>query len=346
MAAALALWSATTALSGLATSYAILVLCRMGLALGESCCSPATLSLLSDYYPLKRRGVPIAIWTMSVPFGTMFGLVAGGWLSQSLGWRQAFIGVGVLGLALSPALLVLREPERGRFDPPTGASAPTSLRTAGRILWGSRAFRAMLLGGTLWSFVFCAIQAWSAPFYVRLHGLPLAAAGGWLALVFGLGGGGGALLGGALADRFGRRDARAFGRIPAIGCLLAIPSAMVEFLSPNLAVSLAGAFLTVLLLSLYLAPFSASTQSLVRPDMRALTSAVTLIATNLIGLGLGPLLTGWASDAFSSAGFREQGLRLALSGVPVVAVLAAAAFLRAGRWMSAELRELTGAPAA
>jgi predicted MFS family arabinose efflux permease len=340
MAAALALWSLMTAASGLATSYALLVLCRMGLALGESTCSPATLSLLSDYFPLRKRGVPTAIWTMSVPVGTMFGLSAGGWLAQSLGWREAFFWVGGLGLAFAPLLLFLREPTRGHFDPPALMAGPrTTLRRAALVLWESKAFRFMLLGGTLQSFVFCSIQLWSAPFYSRLHGMPLAKAGWWLALAFGLGGGAGALIGGVLADRAARRSARAYGLIPALGCLLMIPAALVQFLVSSQAASIAAAFANAVFLSVYLAPFNASTQSLVRPDMRAFTSAVILVFTNLIGLGLGPLVTGWVSDSLHARGFGEDGLRFALVGDLAVGLAAAAAFLMAGGHLARELAD-------
>jgi predicted MFS family arabinose efflux permease len=312
----------------------------MGLALGESTCSPATLSLLSDYFPLRKRGLPTAIWTMSVPIGTMFGLSAGGWLAQSLGWRQAFLWVGGLGLAFAPLLLLLREPVRGQYDPPALMAGPrTTFGAAALVLWRSKAFRFMLLGGTLQSFVFCSIQLWSAPFYSRLHGMTLAEAGWWLAVAFGGGGGAGALIGGVLADRAARRNARAYGLIPALGCVLMIPAALVEFLASNQAISLAAAFATVVFLSVYLAPFNASTQSLAKPDMRAFTSAVILVFTNLIGLGLGPLVTGWVSDALRAEGFGENGLRYALVGDLAVGLAAAAAFYAAGRHLAWELPE-------
>jgi predicted MFS family arabinose efflux permease len=338
MAAALTLWSAMTALSGFATSYLMLVLCRMGLALGESSCSPATLSLLADFFPLRKRAVPTAIWTMSVPIGTMFGLSAGGWLSEGIGWRHAFMWVGGLGLLLAPLMLLLPEPRRGQFDAPSASSAaPTSLREAVLILWRSRAFRFMLLGGTLQSYVFCSIQLWAAPFYARVHHLPLWQAGTWLALMFGLGGGVGALLGGVLSDRAAQRDTRAYGRIPMLGCLAMIPLALVQFLCHDVRLSIGTGFAAVVFLSFYLAPFNASTQSLVKPDMRAFTSAVILVFTNLIGLGLGPLVTGWISDALRPQ-FGDQSLRAALASSAVVALAAAVAFARAGRHMPDELR--------
>jgi predicted MFS family arabinose efflux permease len=341
MAVSLALWSLTTAASGQATNFLTLVVLRMGLALGESCCSPTTLSLLSDYFPLKKRALPIAVWTMSVPIGTMFGISAGGWLTQSLGWRNAFLCVGLAGVALAPLILTLKEPPRGQFDPnPQGVLGAPPIAAAVRLLWGSRAFRFQLLGGTLQSYVLVAIQMWSAPFYNRVHGMPLGQVGLAVALLFGLGGGVGALLGGVLSQRGARRDTRAFGWTPALAGIALIPFALVQFLSANVALSLASGFVAVVMLNVYLAPFNASTQSLVPPTMRAFTSATLLVFTNLVGLGLGPLVTGALSDWFQSHGEGSGGLRYALCATLPVAFAAALAFTASATHLRRELSEI------
>lgn len=337
MAVALALWSLMTALSGQAANFLTLVLLRMGLALGESCCSPTTLSLLSDYFPLRKRALPIAFWSMSVPIGTMFGISVGGWLSETLGWRAAFTWVGVAGLMLAPLLLTLREPPRGQFDTGEPPDGPPPLREAVARLWRSRAFRFLLLGGTLQSYVLVSIQMWSAPFYARTHEMPLAQVGIAVALLFGLGGGAGALIGGAVTQRLTARDTRAFAWVPAIAGVAMTPLALVQFLAPGLALSLGAGIFAVVLMNAYLAPFNASTQSLVPPQMRAFTSATLLVFTNLVGVGLGPLVTGILSDAFSTAGAGRMALGWALCATLPVALAAACAFLGAARHLEREL---------
>jgi len=340
MAVALGLWSLMTALSGQATSFLVLVLLRMGLALGESCCSPTTLSLLSDYFPLKKRALPIAFWSMSVPIGTMFGISAGGWLTETLGWRNTFLCVGLAGLAIAPVVLTLKEPRRGQFDGGrTHVGGPPPLSEAIRYLWRSRAFRFLLMGGTLQSYVLVSIQMWSAPFYARVHEMPLTQVGLAVALLFGLGGGLGALLGGLLAQRGAARDTRAFGWVPALGGLAMIPFALGQFLAPDLTVSLAAGFVAVVLLNVYLAPFNASTQSLVPPSMRAFTSATLLVFTNLVGLGLGPLATGAMSDTFAAGGAGPRALAYALCATLPVALAASLAFARATAYLRRELDE-------
>src|SRR5581483_7564214 len=103
--AALGIWSLMTGASGLATSFAVLVVCRMGVALGEAGCVPATHAIISDYFPRDRRATAIAIWTLSIPLGTMLGFASSGWLNQTVGWRNAFFILGIGGLALVPIVL-------------------------------------------------------------------------------------------------------------------------------------------------------------------------------------------------------------------------------------------------
>jgi len=87
---ALVLWSAMTALSGCAQNFAQLALARIGVGIGEAGCSPPAHSLISDYYPPNERATALGIYSLGIPFGIMFGLIAGGWINEVFGWRQAF----------------------------------------------------------------------------------------------------------------------------------------------------------------------------------------------------------------------------------------------------------------
>jgi predicted MFS family arabinose efflux permease len=338
MAGALVLWSAMTAASGLARSYAVLVFCRMGLALGESCCSPATVSLLSDYFPMRKRALAIAVWTMSIPVGLMFGLGAGGWMASSLGWRKAFIYVGAAGLLLVPTLLVAKEPRRGQHD---GFGAPQvgvpSIWDALRILWSTPSLRFMFLGGGLSSYVLNGSLVWSAPFYARVHGMPIREIGLTLALMFGVGGGLGALIGGTLGGLAARRDPRAYGWVPAAAFALLVPVALTQFLAASLTVSLIAGFFSVVLFNVYLAPLTAGIQSLVNPNMRAFSSAILLVFSNLGGLGLSALVTGAISDLLLAEGLGPTSIRYALCSTLLVALDAAAAYSRAGATFARDL---------
>lgn len=111
IAIALTVWSAMTAVSGLAQNFWHLLIARIGVGVGEAGCSPPAHSMIADYFPSENRATALGIYALGIPFGILFGFIAGGWLNEFFGWRVAFFVVGVPGLLL--AILVrfsLREP--------------------------------------------------------------------------------------------------------------------------------------------------------------------------------------------------------------------------------------------
>lgn len=135
----LALWSAMTALSGLAKNFASLGAARIGVGIGEATASPCAYSLISDYFPPHRRALAISVYSAGIYVGGGISLyfgssIAGEWNAYFaggdapfglVGWQVAFLAMGLPGLLLSLLVITLREPPRGRFDPPdAGASAP------------------------------------------------------------------------------------------------------------------------------------------------------------------------------------------------------------------------------
>ena len=127
----LATWSIMTALSGTARSFFSLSVFRVGVGIGESSASPASYSLLSDYFPPKVRTTILAIYSSGVYIGAGIGLFLGGWILElwnnaytdpSLapfgmrGWQAAFMGVGIPGIILALFTWQIKEPKRGMSD--------------------------------------------------------------------------------------------------------------------------------------------------------------------------------------------------------------------------------------
>lgn len=113
----LAACSLLTALCGMAQNFTQLMLCRVGVGIGEVGTTPAVHSLISDHYPARKRATAMGIYALGVPLGVLVGGYAAGWLTQNLGWRAAFIWIGVPGVLIAIIVrLTLREPQRGTFD--------------------------------------------------------------------------------------------------------------------------------------------------------------------------------------------------------------------------------------
>src|SRR5690606_10306357 len=60
--AGVTLWSASTILSAFAADFTMLVVCRMGLAVGEAVLVPCAYSLLADIFPKRRRVLATSIF--------------------------------------------------------------------------------------------------------------------------------------------------------------------------------------------------------------------------------------------------------------------------------------------
>lgn len=133
----LALWSAMTAASGLAKNYLALSLARMGVGVGEASASPTAYSLISDYFPARKRGTALAIYSSGIYLGGGVSLLIGAKISQVwndaypgggwgglVGWQAAFLAVGLPGLLVAVWVATLREPAR----PPAPAGQRHPLR--------------------------------------------------------------------------------------------------------------------------------------------------------------------------------------------------------------------------
>jgi MFS family permease len=343
---ALGIWSLMTATSGLAIGMITLTMCRMGVAFGEAGCVPASHSLISDYFTRQQRATAIATWALSFPVGTMLGFMSGGWLSSAFGWRHAFMILGIGGLCLIPLVLTLREPLRGATD---GIAAPVRSETpplvqAVKTLWSLRAFRHATFAGALIDFTLYATLNWNAPFYNRTFGLSGSDLAGHMALLSGVGSGLGVYFGGRIADQLARRDARWYLWTPALAAIVAAPCMCVQYFTPQSNVSLLVGYLPAALLSCFLAPLVATAQLLVPANLRAFTSAVLALVVGIVGLGLGPLVTGMISDLLASRyGLGKDSLRYAIAASAIPALWGAVHFMRAAHYLRDELANASSA---
>jgi MFS family permease len=317
IALALVIWSGMTILTGFARSFAQLALCRVGVGVGEAGCSPPAHSLISDYFPPERRGRAFSIYALGIPIGGGLGYLAGGWLNEFFDWRTAFILAGVPGILLGIIVrFTLREPVRGAFDGAAASAEQEPVRAVLAFMMRLRSFRHMAIGAALHAFYGYGASAFIGAFFMRTHAIESGELGTWLALLGFTGGVAGTYLGGYLADRLGVSDLRWYMWVPALATLAYIPFAFLLYLWPDGRVALILWMPGALLGGMYLGPTFAMTQSLVRPRMRAMASAILLFVINIIGLGLGPQGVGILSDLLADS-FGTESLRYALLVVVV-----------------------------
>ena len=334
---ALAIWSAMTAVSGLAQNFWHLLLARIGVGVGEAGCSPPAHSMLADYFPTENRATALGIYSLGIPFGILFGFIAGGWLNEFFGWRVAFFIVGVPGLLL--AILVrftLREPPRGMAEGRVADEEQPTIMETFRFLWSKRSFRHMAVGGGLTAFVGYGVITWVPSFLIRSYGMSTGDVGTYLGLILGIPGGIGIALGGYLADRYGARDTRWYLWIVSVALIASTPLFFGVYLSNTAFASLMFLILPILLGNFYQATTFSQTQGLVSLRMRSVAAAVLLFILNMIGLGAGPQAVGILSDILQPS-YGDESLRYALLILSTVQIWAAYHYYQAGKSLKEDL---------
>ncbi|WP_439101453.1 spinster family MFS transporter [Congregibacter sp.] len=342
VAISLTVWSGMTALSGLVQNYGQLLLARIGVGLGEAGGSPPAHSMISDYYPPEKRATALALYTSGIYIGILLGFAFGGILAEAFGWRKAFMIVGIPGVMLAGLLvLTVREPLRGRWDSAAAnADRPSFKQTMG-VLRQRRSFWYFAMGCALTSFIAYGNGNFLPSFLYRNHGMSIGDIGLVLSLVSGVSGAMGTIAGGVLADKLTVRDRRWYAWVPLIGGALAFFPYFYVLTSGNTTAILVVLFLLSIANSLYLGSSIAVSHAMVPPRMRALTSAVLFFILNMIGLGLGPFLTGLNSDLLASVS-GEDNLRHAMLITNCVGVLAMLMFFKASQHVIHDLNANSG----
>ena len=331
---AVLVWSAMTVLCGTVSNFTQLLLARVGVGVGEAGCTPPAHSLLADYYPAPERSRGMAIYAFGTPIGSSLGLLIGGIINHFYGWRAAFISVGLPGVLMALLTwLVVREPRR--LGAVSVAAPPTlPLREVAAKLLGTRSYLHMVAAVTVFCISAYSVAVWGASYQVRAFGVSTAILGPASALAGLIAGFAGVWIGGWLGERMGKKDARWLVWIPAIALLVGIPFSLISLMATSWQVCLAGFIVPLAAFYVYSGPVFGLIQTLMPPAMRAVAISMFLLTTNLIGLGLGPVITGALSDWFGTG---AQGLKLALAFGMVFNVWGALHFWLASRSLRADL---------
>ena len=332
---AIALWSVVTALCGAAQNFLQLFLARIGVGVGEAGGLSPAHSVISDYFDDHGRPLALSLFSLGAAFGAMMGLVVGGQIAENYGWRWAFVVAGVPGILFAVLFkLSVREPQRGRFDSHAASSDREPFMDTVKQLIKNKPYLGIYVGHLLVVFTGYSISAWLPELMLRTYDASKTDVGRVIGLVFFVGTAGGMLAGGALATYFSRFDRRWQIRFPVIGLVLALP---LYWLALNAAsLNMAGVFFCIGLFCFNMqhGPTLAVVQSAVEPHQRATAASLVFFASNLLGLGLGPLLVGAISDALKAQYGDATSLAIALGSAIAVSIPAIIIFYRTSRYLA------------
>ncbi len=304
-------WSVTTFACGMAGNYAQLLLARMGVGAGEASVTPAAWSLLADYFPPHKLARPVSFYLMGPYLGGGLALIGGAYVIDFVGssgaivlpvlgevaaWQFTFMAVAVPGVAIMLLLATMPQPTRksaGGQAPVTPSWSEVFAFVAGEY----RIYLAVLLGVPFLVVILYGLQGWVPTILVRVFDWQLADAGriyGVLALVCGSAG----VLSGPVLGRW--LEARGHADYPLRVGVIAAAAIVVSMIGLPFVSSGGAALVCIGLASFFvtlpLALMTFVTQMVTPANMRGVLAGTYVVATNVLGLGLGPTLVAATTD--------------------------------------------------
>jgi MFS transporter, Spinster family, sphingosine-1-phosphate transporter len=323
-------WSLATSLSGFAGSYFALLAARASVGIGEAAYATIAPSLLSDYFPIDRRGRVMAIFFCAIPVGSALGYVVGGLMNVHFGWRPAFFVAGIPGLALAVLCLWLRDPPRGSQDaaPSADRGAPANpgasadgprfdIKTTYLHLLRNRPYVFTVLGYAAYTFALGGLASWMPAFLERVRGMSPDKATVQFGEIVVVTGFVGTFVGGWLGDYCAKRSKQAYLLVSAIATLVAAPFAWYALTVASSTEYLVCMVMAQLLMFLSTGPINACIVNLVLPNQRATAVALSVFTIHLLGDAISPLLIGAVSDATSLG----QALKIVPAAIVIAGIL-------------------------
>jgi len=323
----IALWSLATAACGLARSFGAFFTARVTVGIGEAALAPAAYSMIADLFPVHLRGRAVGVYTLGPATGSGVLLVAAGAIYAFyerngspdfpvLGvlpeWQATFITIGLPGLLVAAAMMLVPEPRR------VDASGPTSIplgEVVAHMRTNARVLVPFMLGFGLLTIKSYGISFWIMTFLQRSHELSVAESTAIYGPIVTVCSFFGVLLGGTVSDwllKKGVQDSRVVVALG--GNLLAMIPIVTYPLVENttLCVVLIAAYYSLASFTTPMGPTALA--DITPPRMRGQLSAIFLFMVSIIGLGLGPVSVSVLTDYV----FRDPNdLRYSLSIVPL-----------------------------
>lgn len=324
IAAGIFIWSVGTLLTGFAATFAIMILFRVLVGVGEASYATISPSYISDTFSREKRNNALTIFYVAIPVGAALGTIVGGMIAAKWGWRHAFIWAGAPGLLLALALLPFAEPERGAADGEGHLVKP-------RMTDIFKLFRlpdyCLVVGGYVaYTFALGAFALWGPTFLNRVHNLPEEKAAKFFGIVLVVAGLVGTFVGGFAASAWQKRNRAAYAWVLGLSVMAAVPCTVLAFLAPSQTISMLFLAASMFLLFLGTGPVNTLILETVPANLRASAMAVSIFMIHLFGDVPSPLMVGWLSDALHS-------LQKAVLILPVALVIGS------GLWLSLAIRQ-------
>jgi MFS transporter, Spinster family, sphingosine-1-phosphate transporter len=336
-----AIWSAASGWSGMATSFVLLLCTRIFVGIGEAGYGPAAPTIIADLYPLRRRGQVLAWFYVALPVGSALGYAFGGKIADVLGWRWAFYLVVPPGLLLAACCFLMTEP---RKHPLHGTDQPLrpTIRDYKKLL-RIPSYVINTAAMTVMTFAIGGFSAW-LPDYIfqdRRAEFPagsnslgtidftfgaITAAAGLIAT----------LLGGWAGDKLRDRFPSSYFLVSGAGMLLSFPATL-AVIYVRFPMAWVMIFIAVFFLFFNTGPSNTALANVTPPLVRASAFALNIFIIHLLGDAISPPLIGVVRDRWN--------MDVALSGVSILMVVAGGLWFWGARFLARDTAAIENAAA-
>jgi predicted MFS family arabinose efflux permease len=338
IAAGVLVWSVCTAASGLVENFTQMTIARFFVATGEAALVPAATALFAEIFDARQRSTVNGVFFTGLPLGIGLSFVISGTVGATIGWRNTYIALGILGIVISIALAFVHE-EREQHPDELGEPFLRQVRAMLRELRQRPVVMMVIAGFVAVHVVFAEIsflQLWLVR-ERQADPAQIAERVGWLQIVFGTLG---ALLGGIAGDRLSARFRGGQATYPTLALLVCVPLMLgcrvAELGSPLFYAGLAASFF--LPLSVYGSSL-ALIQTRMPASMRSTTVGFAMMSLNVLAIAAGNLAAGAASDHMAAQG-HPAPLTTVLITLDCILALAIVCYFAAMRLIAAEQRGL------
>ncbi len=288
-------WSIATFLTGMASSFATVLMGRAVTSAGESGFASGGTAWVSLTFPKKMRAKVLGIFNMAIPMGGALGVGLGGYLvSVSGNWRTPFFVFAIPGIILGIIALFLPDYVTAKQESSKSKSKQIKSDIAGLLRTRSMVFAA--LGQSFITFLMFALSGWLPTLFIRVYHLDVGKAGLYTGLVYILSMVG-AIVGGIVSDRWQQRNPR--GQYMFV--IVALSLATIMFASAFMLFDRSITFAVVFCAAVFFfgntttPAYAFITQDVVPPKLRATAFALCGIVLFSVA-AWGPVITGTLSD--------------------------------------------------
>lgn len=339
-------FSVATFTCGLVASFALLMLARVFVGVGEATLMPAGMSMLGDYFPPDKLGRAVGLLIGSTYAGTGIALIVLGSVLGWLGarpdfvlpvigvardWQLAFMIAALPGFVFVALMALVREPPRSSPTGVVGEPVPFT-ETLAFVRANLRHVIPIFIGIPLLAAASFGMSAWIPTFFIRTYGWSASEIAPIFGLIIILCGTGGTVAGGVLSDWLAKRGVRQPGLlVPIMTGLLAAPFVIVFPLAGQAHLSIALLVPAIFIASM---PFGAGTAGIVAfaPNrMRGQMVAMYMLLATLVGTGGGPwAMAAWTDSILGNPASVRWSIATVAGGLLVIGSAVIATGLRRG----------------